>query len=179
MPLQAQPQESARNDLFCSKCFVLDDEQDALICPAGRKLTFRGIDKTGSGTYRRYCANGCQSCSFYRQCVPKGRGSRRVNVSVVAAQRKRMRERLDSPEGRELYSLRQETVEPVFGQVKCNQKLDRFTCWGIKGATAEAALACLGHNVAKCAANAAVRTYIATVLAALSRLRFCGAYSAD
>lgn len=166
IPLQEQPQESARNDLFCSRCFVLDDEDDVLICPAGRKLTFRGIDKTGSGSYRRYCANSCQSCSFYRQCVPKGRGSRRVSVSVVEEQRKAMSERLQSPEGRELYALRQETVEPVFGNIKCNQGLDRFTCWGIGGATAEAALSCLSHNVAKCAANAASRAYIATVLAA-------------
>lgn len=171
MPLQVQPQESVRNDLFCSKCFILDDEQDVLICPAGRLLTFRGISKTGSGSYRRYCANGCQSCSFYRQCVPKGRGSRRVSVSVVSAQRKSMEEKLHSIKGRELYALRQETVEPVFGNVKCNQGLDRFTCWGIEGVTAEAALSCLGHNVAKCAANAVARAYIAAILTILFILK--------
>jgi transposase len=167
MPLQEQPQESARNDLFCSKCFVPDDKEDALICPAGRKLTFRGLDKTGGGTYRRYCAVGCQSCSFYRQCVPKGRGSRRVNISVVAEQRQRMRERLHSPNGRRLYALRQQTVEPVFGQIKSNHGLDRFLCWGLNGAIAEVALACLGHNVAKCAANAFAHAYIAGISAAL------------
>jgi ABC-2 type transport system ATP-binding protein/transposase len=156
MPLQEQAQESARNDLFCSKCFVPEEnnEEDALICPAVRKLSFRGIYNTGSGNYRRYYANGCQSCSFYRQCVPKGRGSRRVNISVVAAQRKAMREKLQSPEGIKLYALRQQTVEPVFGQIKSNLGFDRFLCWGIEGATAEVALACLANNIVKCATNA-------------------------
>lgn len=166
MPVQEQPQQSARNDLFCSRCFIADDKRDVLICPAGRELTFRGISECGSGSYRRYCANGCQSCSFYRQCVPKGNGSRRVSVSVVASERKRMRERLCSSEGRKLYALRQETVEPVFGRIKSNRGLERLLCWGIEGVTAEVALACLAHNVAKCAAHAAGRAYIAASVAA-------------
>jgi transposase len=160
IPLQEQPQESSRNDLFSSKCFLADDERDVLICPAGRELTYRGENKTGSGMYRRYCANGCQSCSFYKECVHSGRGSRRVDISMVFNQRKAMRERLESPTGRELYALRQETVEPVFGQMKSNQGFDRFICWGIKGSIAEVALACLAHNVMKCAAIAAIKALL-------------------
>ena len=170
MPLQKHPQESARNDLFASRCFLADDERDVLICPAGRELTFRGESKSGSGTYRRYCANGCQECSFYRQCVPNGRGSRRVNVSVVASLREQMCEKLNSPEGRELYALRQQTVEPVFGQIKSNQGFDRFLLWGVEGATAECALMCLAHNVMKCAANAGAQAHLATVLFAFGLL---------
>lgn len=161
MPIGEHPQESARNDLFCSKCFVADEKRDVLVCPAGRELTFRGKSRTGSGTYRRYHANGCQSCSFYRQCVSNGRGSRRVNVSMVAAQRKQMRERLASTDGKALYRLRRETVEPVFGQLKANRGLDRFICWGKEGACAESALMFLAHNVAKCVANAAALAYVA------------------
>ncbi|MDO8655155.1 MAG: IS1182 family transposase, partial [bacterium] len=157
MPLQEQPQESARNDLFASRCFLADNERDVLICPAGRELPFKGIYKMGSGHYRQYAAVGCQSCSFYRECATKGRGSRRVNVSVVATQRKAMRERLNSPNGKKLYDLRRETVEPVFGQMKRNQGFERFICWGKEGAHAESALMCIAHNVAKCVANIAAR----------------------
>jgi len=154
MPIQEHPKDKDRNDLFASRCFMGDGQADVLICPAGRELTFRGEHRSGSGTYRRYCANACQSCSFYRQCVHKGRKSRRVDVSVVAAQRKRLRERLESVEGRKLYALRQETVEPVFGQMKSNTCFARFLVWGHEGASAEAALMCLAHNVMKCAARA-------------------------
>ena len=177
-PLQEHPQESARNDLFASRCFLPDDERDVFICPAGRELTFRGESKSGSGTYRRYCANGCQECSFYRQCVPNGRGSRRVNVSIVASLREQMREKLNSSEGRELYALRQQTVEPVFGQIKSNQGFDRLLLWGIEGATAECALMCLGHNVMKCAANSGAQSYLATVLFVLGQpWRILGRFS--
>lgn len=172
MPVQEQPQESTRNDLFASMCFVRDDEQDALVCPAGRRLTFRGMVKAGSGTYRRYQAKGCQDCSFYRQCVPKGRASRRIGISVVAAQRKAMREKLNSTEGRKLYALRQETVEPVFGQIKSNRGLDRFLLWGLEGAKAEVALMCIAHNVAKCAADAAKTAHL-SIECMISRLTSC------
>ena len=168
MPLQEQPQGSARDHKFCTKNFLPDGNgEDALICPAGRKLTFRGIYRTGSGHYRRYSAIGCKSCCFYRQCVPNGRGSRRVCISVVAQQREAMHEKLQSPEGKALYALRQQTVEPVFGQLKSNLGLSRFLCWGRAGATAEIALACLAHNVAKCAANALTRAYAANISAVL------------
>jgi transposase len=168
MPLQEQPQGSARDQKFCSKNFLPDGNgEDALICPAGRKLTFCGIYRTGSGHYRRYSAIGCKSCCFYRQCVPNGRGSRRVCISVVAQQREAMHKKLQSPEGKALYALRQQTVEPVFGQLKSNLGLSRFLCWGRAGATAEVVLACLAHNVAKCAANALTRAYAANISAVL------------
>jgi transposase len=160
VPSQEHPDESKRTDRFASRHFVHDTERDVLICPEGRDLSFRGESRMGSGTYRRYAANGCQNCPFYRKCVPDGRGSRRVNVSIVEDVRKRMREKLRSPEGKELYNLRRETVEPVFGQMKSNMGFDRFLLKGCEGASAEAALMCMVHNVLKCAANANSRVYL-------------------
>ena len=60
---------SRRDDLSANRCFMLDEERDVLICPAGRELAFRGLYRTKSGGYRRYQARGCPSCSFYGQCV--------------------------------------------------------------------------------------------------------------
>ncbi len=171
MPLQEQPQGAARNDLFCSRCFLPNEERDVLVCPAGRELVFNGIYKMGSGRYRQYSATGCRSCSFRSQCVGKGKSNRRVSISVVAKQRNAMRERLASADGRALYNLRREIVEPVFGQIKGNQGFDRFICWGKEGATAESALMCMAHNVAKCAASAAARGSMAASIAAIALLR--------
>jgi len=161
VPSQEHPDESKRTDRFASRHFVHDPERDVLICPEGKDLSFRGESRMGSGTYRRYAANGCRSCPFYRKCVPNGCGSRRVNVSIVADMRKKMREKLMSPEGKELYDLRRETVEPVFGQIKSNMGFDRFLLKGFRGAIAEVALMCMVHNVMKCAANANLRAYLA------------------
>lgn len=138
------------NDLFSSRCFLGADDADELICPAGRRLSFKSEYRTGSGLYRQYCASGCRSCSFCRECAGPDR-SRRVMISSVEHLRQRMRDRLSSSEGRELFSLRKQTVEPVFGQMKSNLGFDRFLVWGRSGATAESALMCLAHNLFKCA----------------------------
>lgn len=165
MPSQEHPDESKRTDRFASKHFAHDTERDVLICPEGKELVFKGEYRKGSGTYRHYAAKGCKSCPFHGQCVRSGRGSRQINVSVVASVRRKMRQKLRSPEGRELYNLRRETVEPVFGQIKSNTSFARFLMKGRKGASAEAALMCMAHNIQKCVTSASLRAYLAQIKA--------------
>jgi transposase len=75
------------------------------------------------------------------------RPSYNVQVSIVAAERQAMIERLETPEGRRLYSLRQQTVEPVFGNIKANMGLSRFGLHGREGAQSETWLICIAHNL--------------------------------
>lgn len=171
MPLQEHPRESQRVDLFASRCFLPDDDRDVLICPAGQELAFKGIYETGSGHYRQYNATGCKSCSFHSQCVGKGKSSRRISISIVSHVRAKLREKLNTPAGSKLYSLRQETVEPVFGQMKSNRGMDRFLCWGYEGASAESALMCIAHNMMKCAAARAKTTLRAALKAPRAALQ--------
>ena len=42
----------------------------------------------------------------------------------------RMQGRIDAPAGREAYGRRFATVEPVFGNLRANKRLDRFTLRG-------------------------------------------------
>ena len=41
-----------------------------------------------------------------------------------------MKQRIDSPEGRQRYSQRIGTVEPVFSNIRHNRRLNRFTLRG-------------------------------------------------
>ncbi|MGH8670939.1 MAG: transposase, partial [Burkholderiales bacterium] len=43
---------------------------------------------------------------------------------------RRLRERIDSPEGRARYGRRFATVEPVFANLRHNKQLNRFTLRG-------------------------------------------------
>lgn len=167
MPVSQHWRESRRDDLFANRCFMLDDERDVLICPAGRELAFRGEYRTGSGGYRRYQARGCRSCSFYSQCVSNSLGGRRISVSVVEPQRAKMREKLKSADAKRLYELRKQTVEPVFGRIKSNLGLSRFLLYGLEGANAEAALMCMVHNVLKCMTSAAAMAYVTSTNACI------------
>jgi transposase len=156
MPPKEQPQEANRNDLFASKCFVKDDKRDVLICPAGRELKFTSEQRMGSGNYRQYSCSGCKNCSFHRQCCGN-KSNRRISISVVAHIRQEMCDRLKTKEGKEQYSLRQETAEPVFGQMKSNKGFIRLLLHGRAGAIAETALMCMVHNITKCVSHAEKR----------------------
>ena len=60
-----------------------------------------------------------------------------------------MRERLDSPLGRARYEQRFATVEPVFGNLRYNKRLSRFTLRGRTKVHAQWQLFCLVHNLEK------------------------------
>ena len=65
--------------------------------------------------------------------------------------RNRMRDRLFTPEGKALYKLRKQTVEPVFGQIKAARGLRQFLCRGLEAVQTEWSLACTAHNLLKLA----------------------------
>ena len=62
-----------------------------------------------------------------------------------------MRTRIDSPKGRAQYGLRFSTVEPVFGNLRHNKRLNRFTLRGRKKVEGQWKLYCLVHNIEKLA----------------------------
>ena len=63
----------------------------------------------------------------------------------------RMQDKLATPAGQRTYSLRKETVEPVFGQMKDGRGLRRFRTRGLAKVRGEWALWCLTHNLRKLA----------------------------
>jgi hypothetical protein len=63
----------------------------------------------------------------------------------------RMKQRIDSEEGRQQYGQRFATVEPVFGNIRHNKQLNRFTLRGQKKVDAQWKLYCLVHNIEKLA----------------------------
>jgi hypothetical protein len=80
-----------------------------------------------------------------------------------------MLEKLKSAEAKRLYELRKQTVEPVFGRIKWNLGMSRFLLKGLRGASAEAALICMVHNVLKCMSCALSMAYVTF----LNALVFC------
>jgi hypothetical protein len=62
-----------------------------------------------------------------------------------------MRQAIDSVHGRRLYSQRIATVEPVFGNIRHNKRLNRFTLRGTAKVGTQWRLFCLVHNIEKMA----------------------------
>lgn len=61
----------------------------------------------------------------------------------------RMGHRLKTEKGREAYSKRGRTVEPVFGQIKDGRRTDRFMRRGLAACASEWSLMCTAHNLSK------------------------------
>ena len=61
----------------------------------------------------------------------------------------RMRRKLGTEKGRKAYSIRKETVEPVFGQTKEVRGFRQFLLRGLENVQREWKLICIGHNVLK------------------------------
>jgi len=59
----------------------------------------------------------------------------------------RMQAHIDAPAGREAYGRRFATVEPVFGNLRANKRLDRFTLRGRAKVNGQWTLYCLVHNI--------------------------------
>jgi hypothetical protein len=79
----------------------------------------------------------------------KPRKDGRPSESRSDALRTAMRAKLDSAQGRAHYLLRSQTIEPVFGQIKTVQGVQRFMRRGLAACAAEWKLLCGTHNLLK------------------------------
>jgi len=148
--------------LFKPEDFIFRDAHTA-ICPAGKTLSGNGATYGQRGhQFQRYeaAASDCAACAQRGQCLrnPKtqrGRQVARFDARVVDALHpsQRMRQAIDSPQGRRLYSQRIATVEPVFANIRHHKQMSRFTLRGKTKVSTQWQLYCLVHNIEKMAHN--------------------------
>ena len=60
-----------------------------------------------------------------------------------------MRERIDSDKGKQIYGHRMSVVEPVFGNIGTNKKLNRFSLRSKTKVQNQWRMYCLVHNIEK------------------------------
>ncbi len=113
----------------------------------------------GEHVYNRFKGylNDCKQCSVQKQCMRKAptKRGRQVSIRTGEAQNqppsllKQMQEKIDSRKGRHVYSQRIGTVEPVFGNINTNNRLNRFTLRGKTKVNAQWLMYCMVHNIEK------------------------------
>lgn len=113
-----------------------------------------GIRKSNLGyvsdiTY--YQAINCKGCPMRGQCH-KSKENRRIEVNHQLNKYKRKaKELLMSQEGLHHRSKRPIEPEAVFGQIKHNNKFNRFTLRGLEKVEVEFSLVAISHNLRKIA----------------------------
>jgi transposase len=134
-------------------------QEDFLVCPAGQKLSlWKQAERTSTNGYvgrvSIYQAQRCEGCPMRGQCH-KAQGNRTIEINHRLAQLKaQARERLLSEKGLYHRSKRPVEVEAVFGQLKSNNKFNRFTMRGLEKVDIEFALMAIAHNLRKWAKKA-------------------------
>ncbi len=143
---------------FAADQMEYDPNKDELICPAGRRLTYRYSfhSKTDNGyraERRCYEAEDCAGCPLKEPCT-KAKGNRRVNMAFqLKAWRQQARDNLTSEAGKKLRSLRGVEVESVFGRLKEDWGFRRFFLRGLEKVRTEFGLLCIAQNMAKLAVS--------------------------
>lgn len=140
--------------------FTYDAENDRYFCPQGHtlKLETRCLKGTNK-LYRVYriADDSCLTCPMRNKCLSNKKAHQRcicvpgepLHKRITPSQR--MQVKIDTPYGKEVYGKRIGNVEPVFGNIRYNKGLDRFTYRGKTKVNVQWLLYCLVHNIEKIA----------------------------
>jgi hypothetical protein len=157
-PLHDKSGQVKKRKVFAASDFTVAEDRSHAVCPAGEHLYRNGAD-CNLGGYRaikfRAPIRACTGCSLRERCLRNPDTTRHRQVAILIRRRQshtdRMRQRIDSVEGRELYGQRLGIVEPVFGNIRHNKRLTRFTLRGQTKVDGQWKLFALVHNIEKLA----------------------------
>jgi len=146
----------SKKKYFSSADFTLDNSSGKLICPAGQRLCFNGrnTEITGyHGVAYQAPRNTCPTCHLRSKCLRNPKTKQRQVYMILSKPTgglaNEMKQKIDTPEGRKIYSKRLWIVEPVFGNIRAQKELDRFTLRGRRKVNIQWKLYCLIHNIEK------------------------------
>ena len=156
-PLHDKSGKTTTAKVFGPDRFIVAEDHSHAICPAGQRLYRNGkgcaINQYAAIKFRAPLS-ACKDCALRTQCLRKPAITKVRQVAVLTRKQKAthtqsMRERIDSHQGKQQYGRRFATVEPVFGNVRHNKGLDRFTLRGQRKVDGQWKLFALVHNIEK------------------------------
>jgi transposase len=155
-----RPKEKKRKR-FGPADFRLAADGSHCTCPAGKRLYSNGSNCTFNGYAAikfRGAERDCVPCTLRVQCLRTPEKTKTRQVAFFQGKREgyeshtdRMKAKIDTELGRQMIARRFATVEPVFGNLRHNKRLDRFTLWSRAKVDGQWKLYCLTHNIEKLA----------------------------
>ncbi len=153
-----QPKER-KAKWFVASDFEYDSVANSCRCPADKPMWSSGKRTINGNDYQNFTGylNDCKHCPLQQQCMRKPPKVYGRQVSIKRNNKKtdvlnvidRMKIKIDSDKGRHVYSQRLGTVEPVFGNINTNKRLNRFSLRGKPKVNAQWLMYCMVHNVEK------------------------------
>jgi len=135
VPSRAQAQKfDGKEESLNHDKYEYDEERDELVVG---EVRFKR-----SGGYAR--KDGRKIVTFYNKKLGK-----KKDVPEFFRERLRMRDKMETDDGREIHRWRKITVEPVIGQIKENLGFRQFQLRGLDGVKIEINIVAIVHNLKK------------------------------
>jgi transposase len=106
-----------KEGFFRKNEYVYDEYFDCYLCPEGQILSYRTTNREG---YREYKSDSkvCANCPHLKHCTHSKNHQKTVTRHIWEAYLEQAEDFRHTPEGRETYAKRKETIERVFGDAK-------------------------------------------------------------
>jgi len=136
--------------------FQYNKGKDVYICPNGKELRLDNRrTKIRNYVLRKYASRqkDCIDCKLREECLRKKETKRRYLLIPLEKYKrdfsKEMIKKIDSEEGRKIYSERMKIVEPVFANIRIQKRMDYLTWRGKVKVNIQWLLYCIVHNIGK------------------------------
>lgn len=139
--------------LYGHEDFEYDAATDSYLCPARKRLVFKGF-KTFHDTQSRWyrSEHTCAHCELRAQCFAGKMPYRQLVVRPHGQLAVAMKCRLCSDEGKRALRTRTETAERTFGTIKARLGLRQLLARGLSSARSQFSLVAIAVNVRKLSA---------------------------
>jgi len=129
--------------------FEYDKERDCFICPMGKKLRLRNLERETYNVCRVYGAaiKDCKLCLMTGKCLSASQHNRRIRVNIFEDSVKHQREKGVTPLHKHILKLRQIWCEGSFAAQKWGHNLKRLLRRGLKAAEEHCLLSATALNL--------------------------------
>lgn len=145
---------SHKKGYFYKREYTYDAANNEYHCPAGERLIYKTTNREG---YRHYQSDAriCEHCEFLGRCTKNAKFVKTITRHVWEDSKESIDRHRLTPEGKQLYKRRKETVERSFADAKQlhGYRYARYT--GLKRVQGQCLLAAAAQNIKKIAQMAA------------------------
>ena len=131
------------------EAFQYDEEENCFVCPQGKRLPLRSLEREQYNVCRVYRADrrDCRDCPRLQSCVADSHRSRTIRVNLFEGAVKRQRAQDDTPLHERVLLLRQIWCEGSFAAQKARHNLRRLFRRGLEAAEDHCLLSAMALNL--------------------------------
>ena len=129
--------------------FEYNHKTNEFVCPNGKSLIFRCLQRYETGTFKEYraYAKDCKHCSYRSKCLAPSQTSRKIQVNIFQNIVDKHHQTDGSPEHTHALNMRQIWCEGTFAMQKSQHNLGKLLKRGLRAAKDHCLLSAAAVNM--------------------------------